>query len=57
MPEYALTQRNYGISVGAPYLWNKFLTTKEKGMDLPTKFKSEIKSKFVELEATLICYL
>ena len=47
---YTLTKCKYSISVRGPYHWNKFLTSKEKGMELPTKFKSAMKPKLVELE-------
>ena len=50
-----LTKCEYDISIKQPQLWNKFVISKEKRMDLPTKFKSAIKSKLVELENE-ICY-
>ena len=50
MSKVTLTKSKTSITVRVTYLWNKFLTSTEKGMDLPTNFKSAIKSQLVELE-------
>ena len=55
MSKFTLTKCKNSITVRVSYVWNKFLTSKEKGMDLPTKFKSAIKSKLAEVE-NKICY-
>ena len=50
MLKCTLTKYKYSILVRRPYLWDKFLTSKEKGIDLSINFESAIKSKLVELE-------
>ena len=50
MLKYTLTKCKYSMLVRRPYLWDKFMTSQEKGIDLSIKFKSAIKSKLVELE-------
>ena len=48
-PTHKLNRCKYRISVRGPYLWNEFLSNKEKEIELTSSFKSTIKSKLLSL--------
>ena len=50
MPKHKLSLCKHAFSVGGAYLWNKFLTSKEKKIELVTRFQQAIKSKLLAIE-------
>ena len=46
---HKLNRCKYRISIRGPYIWNEFLSNKEKEIELTSSFKSTTKSKLLSL--------
>ena len=46
-PTHKLNRCKYRISIRGPYIWNEYLTKKEKEIELTSNFKLAVKSKLL----------
>ena len=46
-PTHELDRCKYRISIRGPYIWNEYLTKKEKEIELTSNFKLAVKSKLL----------